>query len=273
MPNGDRTKQLEGKARWVWEQTLLVHRRAPETRVASSLSCIEVLVALFYGGVLQHDPANQYWQGRDRLIVSKGHGSIALYPILADRGYFDLSELENVCQPGSFLGGIPDALVPGIETVNGSLGHGLGVSAGVALALQRRATEESVFVLLGDGELHEGSNWEAVMFAAHHRLDNLVAIVDNNRVSMLGPTRTIVDHSPLAQRFGAFDWQTTEVDGHDIDQVQTALEAARENRGDRPKVVVCNTVKGHGVPELEEADLAHVMVVSADRIDELLADV
>jgi transketolase len=156
---------LKAKARWVWLETLRIHRRAPETRLASSLSPVEIFVALYYGGVLRFNPTQPLTETRDRCIISKGHGSICMYPILADLGFFAMEELEHVCESGSFLGGIPDPVIPGYETVNGSLGHGLGVATGMALGLNRKGSDRDVFVIAGDGELHEGSNWEAAMFA------------------------------------------------------------------------------------------------------------
>jgi len=194
-------KELQQKAQWVWEETLKIHRSSPETRVASSLSPIEIFVVLYYGGFLKQDPKNTQWPGRDRCIISKGHGSLCMYPILADLGFFSINELERVCQEGSFLGGIPDPVIPGYETINGSLGHGAGVGAGMALALKRRNQDQRVYVVTGDGELHEGSNWEAFMFAAQHQLDNLTVIVDNNQISMLGLTDEIVSHRNLVEKF------------------------------------------------------------------------
>lgn len=175
---------LQKKAHWVWQETLAIHRRAPETRIASSLSAVEIFVTLYYGEILKFRAHDPFWPERDRFIISKGHGSISMYPILADLGFFPKDALKTVCQPGSFLGGIPDPVIPGYETINGSLGHGLGVATGIALALKKLNRNESVFVLTGDGELHEGANWEAIMFASQHGLDNLNLIIDNNNISM-----------------------------------------------------------------------------------------
>ncbi len=261
---------LTEKARWVWRETLRVNRRAPETRVASSLSPVEIFVALYYGGVLRFDAKDPRAEWRDRCIISKGHGSICMYPILADLGFFPMAELERVCEAGSFLGGIPDPVIPGYETVNGSLGHGLGVGGGVALALKRKKSESSVFVVAGDGELHEGANWEAIMFASHHRLDNLNLIVDDNRISMLGRTESIVSHGALAARLTAFGWHCAEVDGHDVEAVHAALLNLKSQADGRPKALIARTIKGRGVPTLENADLCHVMTVKPEIIDSLL---
>ena len=261
---------LRKKSHWVWRETLAVHRRAPETRIASSLSCIEIFVALYYGGVLRFDPTEPLAEHRDRCIISKGHGSICMYPILADLGYFPQEELQRVCQTGGFLGGIPDPVIPGYETVNGSLGHGLGVATGMALGLKRKGSDRSVFVVAGDGELHEGAHWEAIMFASHHKLDNLHLIVDNNQTSMLGYTDDIISHDSLVGRLSAFGWECLEVDGHDVLAVQTALLKMKINSSGKPKALIARTLKGHGVPGLENAPLSHIMNPKSELIDSLL---
>ncbi len=264
-------EQLAAKAQWVWEETLKLHQRSPETRVASSLSPVEIFVVLYYGGLLRFDPSNPRWPGRDRCIISKGHGSLCMYPILANLGYFPAQELERVCQEGSFLGGIPDPVIPGYETVNGSLGHGAGVGSGIALALKRRGADQQVYVVTGDGELHEGSNWEAFMFAAQHTLDNLTVIVDNNQISMLGPTDEIVSHRNLVAKFDAFGWAASAVeDGHSVAAIHHALTRARQDRSGKPRALVVNTRKGNRVPGLEDAPLSHVTAIKSELIDKLL---
>lgn len=261
---------LRAKADWVWKETLGIHRRAPETRLASSLSPIEIFVALYYGGVLQFNPAHPLSDDRDRCIISKGHGSICMYPILADLGFFPIEALQHVCEPGSFLGGIPDPVIPGYETINGSLGHGLGVATGMALGLKRRGSNESVFVVAGDGELHEGANWEAIMFASQHKLDNLHLIVDDNSISMLGYTSDIVSHNNLGARLASFGWDCLAVQGHDVLAVQAALQVHKTKREGKPKALIAKTLKGHGVPGLENAPLSHVINPKPELIDSLL---
>jgi len=256
---------------WVRKETLNIHRIAQETRIASSLSCVEIFVALYYGKILNFDSANITWGGRDRFIVSKGHGAISLYPILADMGYFDKQELNNVCKEGSFLGGIPDSIIPGFETINGSLGHGLGVACGISLALKRKNKGETVFVLLGDGELYEGSVWEAIMFAGEHKLDNLVLIVDNNKVCMLDFCKNILDMEPLNEKFKAFKWEVTVVNGHDVELVHNSLINLKRDRNGMPKILIANTIKGKGVPNLETDSLSHVKNVMPEIIDEIIA--
>jgi transketolase len=258
------------KARWVWRETLAIYRRAPEIRLASSLSPIEIFVALYYGGVLRFDPSRPLTEDRDRCIISKGHGSISLYPILADLGFFAIEELQHVCDAGSFLGGIPDPVIPGYETVNGSLGHGLGVGSGMALALKRKQSQHSVFVVTGDGELHEGANWEAIMFASQHGLDNLHLIVDDNRICMLGYTADIVSQESLSTRLTAFGWHCIEVDGHDVSALQETLLLLKATRSGRPKAVIARTLKGHGIPGLENNPLSHFINPKPELIDTLL---
>lgn len=267
---GDDLVDLRAKADWVWRETLGIHRRAPETRLASSLSSIEIFVALYYGGVLRFNPTNPRDESRDRCIISKGHGSICMYPILADLGYFPMEELQHVCESGSFLGGIPDPVIPGYETVNGSLGHGLGVATGMALGLKRKASNRSVFVVAGDGELHEGANWEAIMFAAQHKLDNLHLVVDNNSISMLGYTDDIVSHGDLGTRLSSFGWDCLEVQGHDVLAVQAALRQQKTKLDGKPKVLIAKTLKGRGVPDLENAPLSHIINPKPELIDSLL---
>jgi Transketolase, N-terminal subunit len=267
---GDSTvsiQSLKEKALWVRKETLNIHRIAQETRLASSLSAVEILVALYYGNILKYDSRNPRWNGRDRFIISKGHGSISFYPILADLGYFDRQELKRVCKEGSFLGGIPDPIIPGYESVNGSLGHGLGVGCGMAVGLKRKKQSESVFVLIGDGELYEGSMWEAIMFAAEHKLDNLTAIVDNNKICMLDYCQNILDIAPLEQKFSSFKWMVETVDGHDIGQLHSALTKLKEDKVGKPKVLIANTIKGKGVPSLESDSLSHIRNIAPDQID------
>jgi transketolase len=261
---------LQGKSAWVWRETLRVNRHAPETRIASSLSPIDIFVALYYGGVLTFDPKHPRDDNRDRCIISKGHGSICMYPILADLGFFPAAELTRVCQAGGFLGGIPDPIIPGYETVNGSLGHGMGVGTGVALGLKTRQKTQSVFVVTGDGELHEGANWEAFMFASHHRLDNLNVVVDDNQISMLGQTDQIVSHQSLMLRLQAFGWECEQVDGHDVLAVHEKLLAMKGKQAGKPKALIARTKKGRGVPVLEGADLAHIMSPKVEWLDSVL---
>ena len=249
---------LRKKASWVRKKTLDIHGIAPETRLASSLSSVEIFVTLYYGGLLKFDAKNPLWEERDRFIVSKGHGAVSLYPVLADLGFLDPRELKRVCRQGSRLGAVPDSTVPGIETMNGSLGHGLGVACGMALALKRKRSDARVFVLLGDGELFEGAVWEAIMFAGQHRLDNLISVVDNNGICMLDYCRDVIDLSPLEKKFESFKWRVATADGHDVEEIYHRLAGLKESADDRPGVLIADTVKGKGVALLERDVLCHI---------------
>ncbi len=262
--------RLKEKARWVRRETLKLHKLAPETRLASSLSDVEIFVALYYGGILRFDPKDIWSENRDRLIISKGHGAISLYPILADLDFFEKAELCRIGAKDSFLYVIPDATVPGIETTNGSLGHGLGVACGIAVALKQKQSKSKVFVILGDGELNEGSCWEAIMFAAYQKLNNLILIVDDNKMSMLDFQKNILGLSPLSEKFRAFNWQVATANGHDIGQLCRALKNFKKDKGTKPKVLIADTIKGKGVPALENDPLCHVRSLKLYEVDEIL---
>jgi transketolase len=260
---------LTNKASWARKETLFIHKIAQETRLASSLSCVEIFVVLYYGKIINFNPKDTNWENRDRFIISKGHGAISLYPILADLGYFDKQELTKVCKEGSFLGAIPDCIIPGFETTNGSLGHGLGVACGISMALKQKKRNENVFVLLGDGELYEGSVWEAIMFAGEHKLDNLTVILDNNKVSMLDYCKNIINLEPLDEKFRVFKWDTEKVNGHDINQLYDTLLKLKEEKRNKPKIMIADTVKGKGVPRLETDALSHIKNLTEKEIYEL----
>lgn len=267
------TTELEAKSSWVRREILRLHGLSPETRIASSLSAVEILTVLFYSGNLSYNPQQPLWDGRDRFIASKGHGSIALYPILSDLGYFPTEDLKSIGKSGSYLGSIPDPVIPGYETVNGSLGHGPGVGAGMALGLRTKGNSANVVILVGDGELYEGSVWEAIMFAGHHRLDNMTIIVDNNKIAMLDYCEKIISHGDIGERFSAFGWECRRIDGHDEKMLSACLEEILRLRGGKPKLIIADTIKGKGVAELEGDKLSHIKSLKAERIAELLGKV
>lgn len=261
---------LTKKSSWVRIETLKLHKRAPGTRLASSLSDVEIFVAMYYGRILRYDPKDPQWPDRDRFIISKGHGAISLYPILADLNYFDISELEKIGTEGSILGSIPDAVIPGFETTNGSLGHGLGVACGMALALRTKKSDSKVYVLCGDGELNSGAIWEAVMFAGFHKLHNLNLIIDNNKMSMLGYQKDILGLDPYEEKFATFGWKTQDVDGNNMQKVYNSLVKLKEDESKLPKVLIANTVKGKGVEELEMDRLSHVKTFTSSEVDMII---
>jgi len=265
-------KFLEDKARWVKRETLKIHKLAPETRLASSLSAVEIFTVLYYGKLIRFNPKDVKSESRDRFIISKGHGAISFYPVLADFGFLPKETLNRVCKEGCILGGIPDSVIPGFETINGSLGHGLGVACGIALALKRKKRKEIVFVLMGDGELNEGSVWEAIMFAGMHKIDNLVLIVDNNKACMLDFCKNIIDLSPLDKKFKVFKWDVLIADGHNLEELYKALQSFKEIAGGMPKVLIANTVKGKGVSRLETDPLSHIKNLKTEEAEALIVD-
>lgn len=222
--------------------------------VGSCFSIVEVLLSLYYR-FLNVSPLNMYDQDRDRFILSKGHASAALYAVLAKRGFLSKTDLEGFAVNGGLLEQHPNRnLNFGIEVSTGSLGHGLSIGSGMALAGKVDNRKYKVCVLLGDGELNEGSIWEAIMFAGHHRLSNLVALVDYNKIQALGHTKNILDLEPLADKWESFNWHVQEIDGHDFYQISDALNSLSAGS---PNVIILHTVKGKGVSFMEDQLLWH----------------
>ncbi len=263
---------LKEKASFVRRETIKLHGLSPETRVASSLSDIEIFVCLYYGKILNFDPQNKDWDQRDRFILSKGHGGISLYPILGDLGFYNIKDIETISKKHSLFGSIPDCAIPGFETINGSLGHGLGVASGIAMALKAKKRSSSVFVLMGDGEFYEGSVWEAVMFAAHNKLDNLTLIIDNNKISMLDYCKNVLNIEPFCDKFNVFGWDTVEVSGHSIEEVYSSLSSLKQRSHGKPKVCIAHTLKGKGIKELENDSLCHIRSLSPEQVNEILKE-
>jgi transketolase len=216
--------------------------------LGGSMSATDVLVALYFA-VLRVDPAAPDDPDRDIFLLSKGHAAIGLYATLAERGFFEVDELASYTRNGSRLMAHPVRAVPGVELPTGSLGHGLALGLGFALAARLTGRPRRAFVLLGDGELQEGSCWEAALGAAAQRADNLVAIVDRNRLQLTGETEAIAGLEPLAERWRSFGWSVSEVDGHDHGALVEALSTAPWQEG-RPRVLIAHTVKGHGAPPM-----------------------
>jgi transketolase len=246
---------LQTLAYWIRRRTLDMIHRAHSSHIGSCFSVAELL-AVLYGAVLKIDPSDPSRSDRDRFILSKGHACAALYATLAERGFFPVTWLDTFYQNGSLLSGHATTGVPGIELSTGSLGHGLSVGAGMALAAQLNDEKYRVFVLMSDGECDEGSNWEAILFAPNHKLDNLVAIVDYNKVQSLGTVEEVMSLDPLAEKWRSFGWGVREVDGHDVNQVYTALAEVPFEPG-RPSCLIAHTVKGKGVSFMEGKVLWH----------------
>jgi transketolase len=246
--------QLARKSLLYRREILRIIKRAGAGHTGGSLSCVDILNVL-YNRILRVTPATAADPDRDRYIQSKGHSVEALYVVLADCGFFPAAELDTLCQYGSPFVGHPTRKVPGIEHNTGALGHGLSVCVGLALAAKRDRATFRVFTLLGDGELAEGSNWEAAMAAAHYRLDNLIAIIDHNTLQITGRTSEVCSNEPLAEKFTAFGWAVRTIDGHDLAGLTTALQASLAP--DQPGVVIANTIKGKGVSFMEDVGSWH----------------
>lgn len=225
------------------------------SHIASVLSAADIL-AVLYADILNVDPQNPGWDGRDRLIMSKGHAGAAVYAALAECGFFDIAELKTHYANGSRLSGHVSHHLPGVDFSTGSLGHGLSAGAGMALAAKQDGKAHRVFVVLGDGECDEGAVWEAALFANHFRLEQLVAIVDHNHMQSLDFCENTLELEPFGDKWRAFGWNVIELDGHDHDALRSAL-ADTHNPGHKPTVVIASTVKGKGVPFMENDILWH----------------
>jgi transketolase len=261
-----------------------IHDRAQELRaltvqmvyepkashVASGLSMAD-LIATLYFHTLRISPQQPDWPERDRFILSKGHAAALLYATLAKRGFFPETDLQNYCGLGSKLTGHANSAVPGIEFSTGSLGHGLPVGCGVALAAKRDGQPQRIFVMVSDGELDEGSNWEAILFAPQHQLDNLVLIVDYNKIQSFGRTAEILDLEPMADKFRAFRWAVREIDGHNIQQIRQTFDSLPFEQN-RPSVVIAHTVKGKGVSFMEDTLAWHYKSPNAEQLQSALAE-
>lgn len=267
---GDHERLTALSAR-IREHTLHMVHRAHASHVGSCFSMTDLLSVL-YGSILRVDPCRPEDPDRDRFLLSKGHGAAAIYATLAECGFFPTSWLDTYCQDGTRLAGhITHHGVPGVEVSSGSLGHGLSYACGMALAGQRDARPYRVFCLLSDGECDEGSIWEAALFAPHHRLDNLIAIVDHNQIQSFGTVKEVLDLHPFADKWRAFGWAVREVDGHDIGALLKALEDLPFEKG-RPSCLLAHTVKGKGVSFMEDRLEWHYRSPDAAQLERACAE-
>jgi transketolase len=232
--------------------------------VGSSMSLIEIMRVL-YDDILRYRPSEPKWPGRDRMILSKGHGCIALYVMLTDKGFFPLEALDTFCRRDSILGGHPEASkVPGVEASTGSLGHGLSYGIGMALAARIEKRDTKVTVVMGDGEIDEGSVWEAALCAGKHRLSNLTAVVDYNKIQSAGPTAEVQDLEPLLDKWRAFNFQAIDVDGHDVNALRSLFKRLPLSQN-KPTAIICHTVKGKGIAFAEnDANWHHKSKIAKD---------
>jgi transketolase len=252
-------------ANWSAKKVIRLAHDNKVSHVGGALSIVDVLSVL-YGKIIKFDPATPDSPNRDRLFYSKGHACTALYAVLCYAGFYTESDLEAFTKDGSHFTSHVNHKVPGVELSTGSLGHALNVACGVALAGKRKKEAWNVYTILSDGELNEGSNWEAILFAPHHQLDNLTIIIDYNKIQSFGSIKEVLDLEPLADKFNSFGWQVIEIDGHS----HQAIEEAMLQKSTKPKCIIAHTIKGKGVPFMEN-DLAwHYKSPSTDQLNQAL---
>jgi transketolase len=240
--------------------------------IGGSCSLAEIVAALYFSE-MKIDPANPRMPDRDRFILSKGHAALIQYAALAERGYFPVEELAGTKTLGSRLQGHPDLTkTPGVEANTGSLGQGLSIGNGIALGGKKQGLSFNVFVILGDGEINEGQVWEAAMFTPYRKLDHVIAILDRNRLQAMGLTRDRLDSDPLAAKWAAFGWNVIEIDGHNLDEVISALRQARQYNG-KPTMIIARTVKGKGISFAENNPAYHNGIMNQEQYDKALAEI
>ena len=249
FPEQDKIKEIEQKAKVIRRLIIKMLSKAKSGHPGGSLSATDLITCLYYE-VLRHDPKNPQWPDRDRFHMSKGHCCPLWYAVLSESGYFPKKELDTLRQLGSMLQGHPDRRVPGVDAASGSLGQGLSISLGMALAGRLDKKDYRVYCLLGDGESQEGNIWEAAMAAAHFKCENLCAILDYNGFQIDGKISEIMDLEPLVDKWQVFGWYAIEIDGHNIKEILEAYEEAKTIKG-KPSIIIAHTVKGKGVSFME----------------------
>lgn len=271
MLDHDKGIRLEKFAVQIRLETLKEFKHLGFGHVGGAMSIVEVL-AVLYGEVMKYDPENPSWDQRDWLVLSKGHAGPSLYATLALKGFFPLERLKTLNQPATTLPSHCDRnLTPGVDMSTGSLGQGISTAIGVTLGNRMDHKDSYTYLILGDGECNEGQIWEGVLFAAHHKLGNLIAFIDYNKQQLDGYTKDILDLGDLAGKFSCFGWYTQEVDGHDVRMIFNAVEKAKNTAAGRPSVIVLHTAKGKGCSFAENVVDNHHMTFSDDLIDEAIA--
>lgn len=261
------TDFLRKKALEIRQGIFTTALKANKGHIPPAFSCVELLVSIYYSGFMRFSAKNPNLSVRDRFILSKGHACLTLYNILADLNFFPKKELLSFAKGGSILAGHPERAVPGIETCTGSLGHGLGVACGIAKASQLGNKKFSTLVVLGDGECHEGSIWEAAMFAGHHKLKNLMTIVDRNQLGATDFTENYASLDPLDDRFRSFGWEVKNIDGHCFEEINDCLAYffKRKNQA-KPLCIIANTIKGKGLSFMENSKDWHHQMPNNEQI-------
>ena len=242
--------ELESIAKNIRISIIKMLNRAGSGHPGGSLSACEILTVLYFKE-MNVEPKNPYWEDRDRFVLSKGHGAPVLYGVLAEKGYFPKGELDNLRKINSMLQGHPDMKgTPGVDMTTGSLGQGLPAANGMALAGKIDNKDYRVYALIGDGEVQEGIIWEAAMFAAHYKLDNITVFLDHNGLQIDGANEDIMNIEPIGEKFKSFGWHTIDIDGHSFDEIINAIDEAKDTKG-KPTVIIARTIKGKGVSFME----------------------
>ncbi len=271
MLDSKQLNELKSIARLLRIDVLKMLNEAGSGHTGGSLSAVEIITALYFYK-MRHNPKDPKWPDRDRFVLSKGHGAPALYAALARCGYFDFSELMTLRKMGSILQGHPDMnFTPGIDISTGSLGQGLSMANGMALALRLDRRPSRVYVLLGDGEIQEGQVWEAAMAAVHYRLDNLCAIIDYNRLQIDGRVEEVMNIEPIADKWTSFGWEVFLVDGHDFEKIITAFDKAEKVK-EKPSLLIARTIKGKGVSFFEDKVEYHGVAPTNDELERALEE-
>ncbi len=225
---------------------------AKSGHIGGSLSCVDILISLYFGKNLKFNPKKPKLENRDRLIVSKGHASAAYYSVLAHLGFIKISELQTYCRNNTRLATHLSGSVPGVEFDTGSLGHGLGIACGLAYSAKNDKKKYKIFTLISDGELYEGSSWEALLFASHHNLNNLIIIVDRNKQIVMDKTEDCIKLNPLEKKFKSFGYKTFQINGHSFKDLNKTFKKIKKSKNNLPTVIIANTIKGKGISFMEK---------------------
>jgi len=258
--------KLISKSKWLRKEIFGMVVKVNQGHIASSLSQAEILVSLYYGGILNLKKNNPKYPGRDRVIVSKGHSAMGAYPIFADFGYIKKNELSKYGTPKGILRIYGDKSIPGIETTSGSLAQAPSIASGFAYCSKIDKQNFYTYVVLSDGEHYEGQLWEAAMFASHYKLDNLVFIVDRNKQIILGKTEKLLKLEPLGKKWQSFGWNVYEVDGHKYSQLIPVLKKSRKLKNGKPTLIIANTIKGKGISYMEDVTRWHNTMPNSEQI-------
>ncbi len=262
----NRIKEIQEIARRVRIHVVKSTHAAGSGHPGGSLSATDILTTLYFE-VMNHRPEEPDWKHRDRFVLSKGHAAPALYGVLAESGYFPVEELMTLRQLGSRLQGHPDMLkVPGVDASTGSLGQGLSIACGIALAAKIDREAHRIFAICGDGEVQSGQIWEAAMFASHHKLDNLIVFLDRNQLQIDGPTEDVISIEPIVSKWKSFGWHTQEINGHEIEEIVDAIDRAEEIDG-KPSMIIAHTVKGKGVTFMEGSLAFHGKAANDEQLE------